>query len=585
MKIKLLTIALIFLWKIVAAQEDTLKPQKEKVKITTGKINLGINQYQSFKISDRQNPFEFTVSGQPMVQYKNFYMPVNFLFSTLSRKNQQPYNYLGFIPTFTWGRFYVGDTYLAYSPFSLNAHRISGLGFDLYPGKHFRLGFLYGRMQRPIAEDFSIVDNPGTFLVETPFPTFARYSFAAKLGWVIRDSSYIDLLVFRAKDRAGSIPDITTTGADGLKIANPAENLVIGSKFNIRLGKRLFWVTDMATSLYTHNQLADPLEIDETGNQLVKRLQKSPMAGLVNINSSSQLSYGAESGLTYWDSTFSFKLKYREISPNYKSLGSYNYFYDTDIRKLNFVSSLQKMKGKLVLNTSLDYEQNNISKNNFYTGKTLLGLAELLYFPSQKFGTFIQYTGTSSTQEAKGFSPEQYGSTSNIHNVSMVSRFTFDTPRIFNLITFTGMYNYIKNDIVFESIKTPTMFNIYTLNLGYNLSLLKKGSTIDAGLWRVNLSDINNIRQSNTGINGGYSQVFMKNRASVGGNYSLFLNQYVGGNKGTTQQFGVNLNYALIKGHKVWFKANYLNNGVQVSTPELKPFSEIRTSVGYEVDL
>lgn len=585
MKIKLLTIALIFLWKIAAAQEDTLKPQKEKVKITTGKINLGINQYQSFKISDRQNPFEFTVSGQPMVQYKNFYMPVNFLFSTLSRKNQQPYNYLGFIPTFTWGRFYVGDTYLAYSPFSLNAHRISGLGFDLYPGKHFRLGFLYGRMQRPIAEDFSIVDNPGTFLVETPFPTFARYSFAAKLGWVIRDSSYIDLLVFRAKDRAGSIPSITTTGEDGLKIANPAENLVIGSKFNIRLGKRLFWVTDMATSLYTHNQLADPLEIDETGNQLVKRLQKSPMAGLVNINSSSQLSYGAESGLTYWDSTFSFKLKYREISPNYKSLGSYNYFYDTDLRKLNFVSSLQKMKGKLVLNTSLDYEQNNISKNNFYTGKTLLGLAELLYFPSQKFGTFIQYTGTSSAQEAKGFSHEQYGSTSNIHNVSMVSRFTFDTPRIFNLITFTGMYNYIKNDIVFESIKTPTMFNIYTLNLGYNLSLLKKGSTIDAGLWRVNLSDINNIRQSNTGINGGYSQVFMKNRASAGGNYSLFLNQYVGGNKGTTQQFGVNLNYALIKGHKVWFKANYLNNGVQVSTPDLRPFSEIRTSVGYEVDL
>ena len=585
MKIKLLTIALIFLWKIVAAQEDTLKPQKEKVKITTGKINLGINQYQSFKISDRQNPFEFTVSGQPMVQYKNFYMPINFLFSTLSRKNQQPYNYLGFIPTFTWGRFYVGDTYLAYSPFSLNAHRISGLGFDLYPGKHFRLGFLYGRMQRPIAEDFSIVDNPGTFLVETPFPTFARYSFAAKLGWVIRDSSYIDLLVFRAKDRAGSIPAITTTGADGLKIANPAENLVIGSKFNIRLGKRLFWITDMATSLYTHNQMADPLEIDETGNPLVKRLQKGPMAGLVNINSSSQLSYGAESGITYWDSTFSFKLKYREISPNYKSLGSYNYFYDTDIRKLNFVSSLQKMKGKLVLNTSLDYEQNNISKNNFYTGKTLLGLAELLYFPSQKFGTFIQYTGTSSTQEAKGFTPEQYGSTSNIHNVSMVSRFTFDTPRIFNLITFTGMYNYIKNDIVFESIKTPTMFNIYTLNLGYNLSLLKKGSTIDAGLWRVNLSDINNIRQSNTGINGGYSQVFMKNRASAGGNYSLFLNQYVGGNKGTTQQFGVNLNYALIKGHKVWFKANYLNNGVQVSTPDLKPFSEIRTSVGYEVDL
>ena len=341
----------------------------------------------------------------------------------------------------------------------------------------------------------------------------------------------------------------------------------------------------MATSLYTHNQLANPLEIDETGNPLVKRLQKSPMAGLVNINSSSQLSYGAESGLTYWDSTFSFKLKYREISPNYKSLGSYNYFYDTDIRKLNFVSSLQKMKGKLVLNTSLDYEQNNISKNNFYTGKTLLGLAELLYFPSQKFGTFVQYTGTSSTQEAKGFSPEQYGSTSNIHNVSMVSRFTFDTPRIFNLITFTGMYNYIKNDIVFESIKTPTMFNIYTLNLGYNLSLLKKGSTIDAGLWRVNLSDINNIKQSNTGINGGYSQVFMKNRASAGGNYSLFLNQYVGGNKGTTQQFGVNLNYALIKGHKVWFKANYLNNGVQVSTPDLKPFSEIRTSVGYEVDL
>lgn len=585
MKTKLLFIALSMIWFGSFAQEDSLKTTREKVKITTGKINLGVNQYKSFKISDRQNPFEFTVSGQPLIQYKSFYMPINFLVSTLSRKNQQPYNYIGFIPTFTWGRFYVGDTYLAYSPFSLNAHRISGLGFDLFPGKHFRVGFIYGRMQRPVAEDFSVTDNPSTFLVETPFPAYARYSFAAKVGWVIKDSTYIDLLVFKGKDRLNSIPDITSIGEDGLKVISPAENLVVGSKFNIRLGNRLFWITDMASSLYTGNQNAEPFEINDVSNPLINRIQRGLLSNFMNLNSSSQLSYGAESAISYWDSTFSFKLKYREISPNYKSLGSYNNFYDTDVRRLNFASSLQKMKGKLVMNTSLDYEQNNISNNNFYTGKTLLGLAEILFFPSQKFGAFVQYTGTLSNQNAKGFTRDQYGSTSNLHNFSMVSRFTFDTPKVFSLITLTAMYNNIQNEIVFENVKSPSLFNIYTLNLGYNLTLLKKGSTIDAGLWRVNLSDIDKMTQSNTGLNAGYSQNFLKNKASAGGSYSLFFNKYADGNFGNTNQFGLNLNYAVVQGHKIWFRASLLNNAVDAPTSDLKPFSEVRTSVGYEVDL
>jgi hypothetical protein len=576
-----------FLCLSAYAQTDSLeklKP-KEKIKLTTGKINVGINQYRSFDIANRQNPFEFTVSGQPMLQYKSFYMPINFLISSLSRPNQQPYNYLGFIPSFNWGRFYFGDTYMAYSPFSLNAHRVSGAGFDLFPGRHFRLGLLYGRMQRPVNEDFSIIDKPGTFLIETPFPAFARYSLAAKIGWVIKDSSYIDLIVFKAKDRANSISDIKTKDADGLKIISPAENLVIGSKFNIRLGKRVFWTSDLATSLYTNNQSAEPLVFDEIGNPLLKKLKTSPLANIISLNSSSQLSYGAESAISYWDSSFSFKLKYREISPNYKSLGSYNYFYDTDIRKLNFVSSLQKMKGKLIVNTSLDYEQNNISNQNFYTGKTLLGLFELLYFPSPKFGTFLQYSGTNSLQTAKGFSSQQFGNNSSLQNVSMVSRFTFDTPRIFSLITFTGMYNYIQNEQVFESVKTPSLFNIYTLNLGYNISLLQKGSSIDVGLWRVSLSDIDKNIQSNTGLNAGLTQSFLKNKASIAAAYSLFFNQYSSNNLGKTHQANLNLNYTFLPRHKVWIRASVLNNDVNTPKLELNRFSEIRSTVGYEMEL
>lgn len=585
----ILPFLLLFLWGIGGfSQEtptDTTKKEKEKIKIITGKLNLGISQYKGFKISQRQNPFEVTLAGMPMIQYKNFYMPVNFLVSTLNQKKQQPFNYLGLIPTFNWGRFYIGDTFIDYSPYTLNAHRITGLGFDLYGMKHLRLGFLYGRMIRPIAEDLGVMDNPETFLVEQPTPAFARYGFAAKIGFAIKDSTYIDFLVFKAKDRTTSIPAITKTDADGLKTPSPAENLVIGSKFKIRLGKRLFWDTDMAASLYTRNLNAAPFEFETSENQLIKRLQNSPLKDAATINASSQLNYAAESVLSYWDSTFNFKLRYREITPNYKSLGSYNYFYDTDIRRINFASSLQKLKGKLIMNASADYEQNNITKNNFYTGKTLLGLWEMLYFPSQKFGAFLQYTGTSSRQTPVSESPTKYGSTSNLHNFSIVSRFTYDTPRVFNLITLTGMYNYIQNELIYAGVKTPSLFNVYTVNLGYNLSLLKKGSTIDAGIWRVSLTDIAKLEQSNTGINLGYSQNFLKNKASASGQYSLFLNQYSPINSGKTHQLNLNLNYFIIQGHKVWFKAIFLNNGVDVPSATIKNFSEVRTMVGYDVEL
>ena len=147
MKKLILVFLLIFFFSEAKGFSDEDSLQKAKIQIFTGKINFGISQYKGVNISQRQNPFDISVSGMPMIQYKNFQMPINFLFSNLSRKNQQPYNYLGLIPSFQWGRFYLGDTFIDYSPYTLNGHRIRGVGFDLYPGKHFRLGVMYGRSE------------------------------------------------------------------------------------------------------------------------------------------------------------------------------------------------------------------------------------------------------------------------------------------------------------------------------------------------------------------------------------------------------------------------------------------------------
>ncbi|WP_394993850.1 hypothetical protein [Emticicia sp.] len=566
-----------------SSDEDSL--QKAKIQIFTGKINFGISQYKGVNISQRQNPFDISVSGMPMIQYKIFQMPINFLFSNLSRKNQQPYNYLGLIPSFQWGRFYLGDTFIDYSPYTLNGHRIRGVGFDLYPGKHFRLGVMYGQMQRPIAENTTIIDNPETYLAEQPFPAFKRMGYAIKLGFVIRDSSYIDLLLFKAKDQIGSIPVPSKKGVDGFDTVTPAENLVIGTKFNIRLARKLFWTTDMAVSVYTKDQTAAPLEVDLSENKFLSRIPKSVAKDLIQINASSQVNYAAESVLSYWDSTFNFKLKFKQIAPNYKSLGSYNFFYDTDIRKVNFMSTWQGMKGKVTMNSSLDYEKNNIKKSNFYTGRTVLTLFELLYFPTQKFGAFLQYSGTSSKQTPVSFSYNEYGSKSNLHNAAIIGRYSFENPRVYSLITFTGMYNYIQNQLVYESKKTDTRFDIYTANLGYNLNLLEKGTAFDVGLWRVSMKDISKQEQSNTGVSLGATQSLLKNKASIGANYSLFLNQYFDNNSGKTHQVNINLNYYILKGHKVWFRASYLNNNLDKASLTEKNFSEFRTMVGYDFDL
>ncbi|TRZ72021.1 MAG: hypothetical protein D4R97_06230, partial [Bacteroidetes bacterium] len=116
------------------------------------------------------------------------------------------------------------------------------------------------------------------------------------------------------------------------------------------------------------------------------------------INQSSEYYSAIRSSLKYKSKSWSLKLEYRRIDPNYRSMGAY--YFSNDLENLTLTPSVALFKRKLTISGSVGMQRDNLKGVKKATSIRTIGNANLSYNPSTKFGVDASYSNYYIMQQA-----------------------------------------------------------------------------------------------------------------------------------------------------------------------------------------
>ncbi len=358
---------------------EQLKDQKPYQ--LNGSIALGGSFYQARDISARRQPFNWYLSGSPVLSVYGITIPFSLVISDQDRRFSQPFNQYGVSPYYKWITVHAGYRNLRFSEFTMNAVNFLGGGLELKPGK-WRVGLMYGRLNRAVAED-SIMGASQYGYIR---PVYRRMGYAAKLGYGT-SAKYVDLLVFKAKDDTNSIAPVSLASQ-----VEPEENLAVGIKSQLGfLKNRLMVDLDAGASFLTRDLRKGSL-LDSANNPSLRTISK-----YISVNGSSGFFTGLQTSVGYHAGFAQIKAVYRRVDPGYRSLGAY--FFQNDIEQITINSSFQVWQNKLAFNLSYGHSSDNLNKKRFATTNRQVYSANVNWLASSKVNVNLDYSNFGISQQ------------------------------------------------------------------------------------------------------------------------------------------------------------------------------------------
>jgi len=365
-----------------ARSQDIAQIGQAPVAQFNGTLQARFGLYHAQGIDPRHTPGFWSISGSPVLSVLGIQLPFMLVLSDQQRSFQQPFNQFGLSPRYKWAKLHLGYRDLTFSKFTLAGHRALMAGVELNPGK-FRFGFMYGRLQKAVAEDTAAVYDPSKFISDIPIPAYGRTGYAVKLG-VGTEEQYVDVVVLRARDDARSIPV-----PEAVQLA-PAENLAVGLAGRVKLSEVLRWEFDAAGSAYTRDLRAAPLAEEDR-----------PWARVANpvftTRTSTQGLMAVETGLVLKWKRLRGKLTYRRVDPDYKSMGTY--YFQTDVEQVTGTASGNLLKNRLSANATVGWQHNNLKRLRAATAKRIMANLGLSYTGGKAFGCVLNYSNFGIVQD------------------------------------------------------------------------------------------------------------------------------------------------------------------------------------------
>ena len=560
-----------FFIKMNAQDIENISKQKP-VKITGG-ASAYMSTYTSSDTIDRRSPFSYTISGAPTLILYGITMPFSFVYSDEQSSFSEPFNRFGVSPYYKWIKLHLGHRNVYYSPFTLAGHTFYGAGIEMTPGP-LRFGFISGRFQKAIAEDTLILQESS--LYNTPLPAYKRNAYAMKIGFG-SEKNYFDLIYLKGRDDSTSIPYRPVNNE-----IYAGENAVFGISHKFTFGKKITWKSDIGISAYTQDLSAEGPDTNDMPfyNTITK---------IITPNISTQILTAAESGLAYKDRYFSIQLKYRRIDPDYKSMGAY--YFQTDLEQFTIAPSFILFNYKLMINSSLGFQHDNLYKRKLSTSKRKIGSLNINYNASQKFGMNLQYSNYGITQNpalARNLpdtSRHQYDSmliSQVSQNIGFSPRLNFNTEKYihaFNL--FIGYQKLTDNN---ENTKDLSDMNSLNLNLNYNLFVIENKLTF-APSFLYNSSNTCYGVLKNSGISFNVSKPFLKEKIYANSNISYTKNYFNAQSNGYTFNFNINWMLKPFKSDKQSLNISmiFMKNRAEDETLT-RDFSEFTGTFGYNIN-
>jgi len=285
----------------------------------------------------------------------SFSVGVSFLLSNEGSQLRQNVSQFGLNPRWRWATFHVGDFSQNYSAYTVQGARLRGTGVDVRPGI-LRFSVQHGTAQRTVASG-----GAGNL-------AYKRTLTAALIGIGREQSSFLDVLVMRAKDDPGSLQQALadTLLLDTIPVAlrprydvRPQQNLVLGTQGQATLfSRRLVVRQEAALGVITRDAespAATPSGV--TGG--------SALGGLIPVTLSTSRDYALKLDGSYMVGPGSVTAGYEYVGPGFTSLGLA--YVINDRRAYRLGGTMRLLAGRVNLQGQVEHQNDNLAGQKAYT--------------------------------------------------------------------------------------------------------------------------------------------------------------------------------------------------------------------------
>lgn len=546
----------------MVAQDLGQVGQQSPVQFNAG-LQAQVGFYHIEGIDPRRTPFFWAISGTPTATIQGLSLPFSVLISDQDRQFQQPFNQFGISPYYKWVKLHLGYRDVSFSKFTLAGHRALMAGVELNPRK-FRFGFVYGRTRKAVEEDTLAMYDPSQYISDVPVPAFKRTFYAVKLG-VGTAEEFVDVVLLRGSDDEGSIRQPVRTAL------TPQENMVLGLVGRVKLSKVLRWDFDLAGSAFTRDERDD--ELLESGSTITDAVNR-----VFIPRTSTQGLTALETGLEWKRKRARYKLVYRRVDPDFKTMGAY--FFQTDVEQITGTVASTFFKNKLSANLTLGWQHNNLKKLRTATARRIIGNLGLNYTSGKAFGCLMNYSNFGITQQPVRPNLVDTALLRQVsQNLLLQPRLQYIRTNGTHLISHT--FNYFalsdRQENTFNNAQLVGMHN----DLAYTRSWKHRRAQLGGGLiHRSTKSAVG--RTDSRGLHMEAGRSWMKDNklnTQLRGNY--LLNDLPGGGTGSTWQLNLDLSMQVSKRFGFNLQASHQVN--KSDDPFIPAFTEDMAVLGFSI--
>ena len=407
--------------------------------IITGAIGTQNTYYHSSMGYDGRAQLSNTLYANLNISFYGINMPFSFYLSNGSASWSYPQFSLSMSPSWHDWTLHLGERSMAFSNYVYNSP-FYGFGLE-YGGHNIRFGAFWGRLKRAISDDPT---DPAA-----RSPQYSRYGWGFKVGYG-SSQSYLDLFVFQARDRIGSIDE------HWQNTIVPQENLAVGVKGRVSFLKHFSLTANAAASLFTYDTRAENVP-----DSIIGKWGK-----IFDSKYTSNARFAGDAALNYSMRNFNLSLQYKYVQPNYATLGTG--YVSNNYSSIGVGSNLSLFKGRVTLNGNFSHQEDNLSGEQLYTTKGLVYNGALNWRVSNALNLNATYNGYRQLQTDGVL---QVNDTTKVdrlmHSLTSSANYNFQTEDLLHAIGVS--YNLSKN--LDRNILTNGAGDVTTHALGTNYSL------------------------------------------------------------------------------------------------------------------
>lgn len=436
--------------------------------IITGAIGTQNTFYHSSMGNDGRAKMSNTLFVNLDISFYGINMPFAFYLSNSTTSWSYPYFSLSASPSWKDWTLHLGERSMSFSNYVYNSP-FYGVGVE-YGGHNIRFGAFYGRLKRAISDDPT---DPAA-----RSPQYSRYGWGFKVGYGT-GKNYLDLFIFKAKDRVGSIDEYWQNSIV------PQENLAIGIKGRVSFLKRFSLTANVASSMFTYDTRAEGVP-----DSIIGKWGK-----LFDSKYTSKARFAGDAALNYSMRNFNLSLQYKYVQPNYATLGTG--YISNNYSSFGLGTNLSLFKGRVTFNGNFNHQQDNLSGDQLYTTKGLVYNAAVNWRVSNALNLNAAYNGYRQLQTD---GTEKVNDSTKVdrlmHSLTSSANYSIHTDAL--LHSFGLSYNFSKNldrnkiskgasDVTTHAIGTNYSLSVEPWEMAFNVGFNHQNSKNASGTFTSNI--------------------------------------------------------------------------------------------------